>query len=122
MRDRPRIECAGDGGDGGGWVWTKAYDVPDVPDLAVVAVAPAGAGLEAVTGGHEWRTWAEEAREVTFPPHAVVIVLPSRQPRPAEDRERARTKAVLLTPVTVAADAVLYPSLVVWLVLFYRDC
>ena len=42
---------------------------------------------------------------MTFPPGCVVMLIPPEQPRPAGDLAWARTKAVLLTPPAVAADA-----------------
>ena len=47
-------------------------------------------------------------RRPQVPPGAHVVLVPWELPRPAAVREAARTRAALLTPVTVTADAALW--------------
>jgi hypothetical protein len=69
------------------------------PDVAVIALKPDGTTLND----------GNTSRREPLPDGCRVLLLPGHQPRPVTERKKATAGAVLLTPVTAAADAVLLP-------------
>jgi hypothetical protein len=98
----------------GGPIWSRTYYPYAGGTIALVAWSPTGKGLEPPN-----EKFGSAGLDVIFPPDATILVLPHAQPRPGDDLAAARAGAIAVTPLTVAADLVLYPAAAVFLLCLY---
>jgi hypothetical protein len=100
------------------WHWSKTYYPDRRCQVALVALS-----RRAMPGNMSRSTddcgCKDDGRDVVFPDDAIVLLLPMSQPRPAADLGRARAAALAVTPLTVAADLVIYPTVGLFVMAIY---